>query len=91
VLTLNDKKFDRQVTLREAYFMIFEFLEQNWQKDNSVEIGQVLSNMALWSTDVGKAPMDAAVLPEFIASCEAVREEIERTGMFARANISFVE
>jgi hypothetical protein len=44
--------------------------------------------MVLWSTDMGKAPMDAAVLPEFLTSVETVSEEIKRTGVFARANIS---
>lgn len=88
MLTLDDQKFDRQVTIREAYFVIFDFLEQNWQKDNSVEIGQVLGEMALWNTDMGKAPMDGAVLPEFLTSVETVLEEIKITGVFARANIS---
>lgn len=88
MLTLDDKKFDTQITIREAYFIIFEFLERNWQKDNSVEIAQVLGEMALWSTDIGKAPMDAAVLPEFLSSVETVSEEIRKTGGFAGANIS---
>jgi hypothetical protein len=76
------------VTLRQAYLIMFEFVEREWKRlDRPEVLGALLSNLALWGDPHGQgAPMDAAVLPEWLECAQRVLRDDELGG-YANADI----
>lgn len=70
------------VTLRQAYLVMFEFLEREWEHlDRPEVLGALLGNLALWGEPHGQgAPMDAAVFPEWLECAHCVLRDGERGG-----------
>ncbi|CAN0627469.1 conserved protein of unknown function [Burkholderia multivorans] len=76
------------VTVRQAYLVMFEFLEREWERlDRPDLLGALLGNLALWGEPRGQgAPMDAAVFPEWIECAHRVLRDDELGG-YANADI----
>ncbi|PCE30801.1 hypothetical protein [Burkholderia ubonensis] len=76
------------VTLRQAYLMMFEFLEREWERlDRPDVVGALLGNLALWGGPNGQgAPMDAAVFPEWLECAHHVLAR-DQLGGYANADI----
>ncbi|WP_368711750.1 hypothetical protein [Paraburkholderia caribensis] len=76
------------VTLRQAYLIMFEFLEREWTRlDRPDALGALLSNLALWGDPHGQgAPMDAAIFPEWLECAHRVLGDDELDG-YANADI----
>ncbi|KFG97980.1 hypothetical protein GQ56_0106775 [Burkholderia paludis] len=70
------------VTLRQAYLIMFEFLEREWESlDRPEVLGALLSSLALWGEPNGQgAPMDAAVFPEWLECARRVLRDGQRGG-----------
>ncbi|MGI8821268.1 MAG: hypothetical protein ACR2ID_10440 [Chthoniobacterales bacterium] len=66
--------FETEVTFREAYLVMFDYLQRYWEsRGQPEEIGLLLTNLSLWDTESGgKEPMDAEVLPRWLASAKRV-------------------
>lgn len=79
---------DSAVTLRQAYLVMFEFLERKWERlDRPDALGALLGNLALWGESNGQgAPMDAAVFPEWLDCAHRVLGR-EQLGGYANADI----
>jgi hypothetical protein len=62
------------VTLRQAYLVMFEFLELQWTRlGKPDELGGLLGNLTLWDEPNGRGdPMDAAVFPEWLECAHRV-------------------
>ncbi len=76
------------VTLRQAYLVMFEFLEREWTRlDKPDALGALLSNLALWGERNGKGgPMDAAVFPEWLECATRVLGG-DQLGGYANADV----
>ncbi|WP_155720445.1 hypothetical protein [Burkholderia anthina] len=76
------------VTLRQAYLVMFEFLEREWEcLDRPDVLGALLGNLALWGEPNGQgAPMDAAVFPEWLECAYRVLR-CDQLGGYANADI----
>jgi len=70
------------VTLRQAYLIMFEFLEREWERLNGSEVlGALLGSLALWGESHGRgAPMDAAIFPEWLECAHRVLRDDELGG-----------
>lgn len=77
------------VTLRQAYLVMFEFLEREWERlDRPEVLGALLGSLALWGDSYGRgAPMDAAVFPEWLECAQRVIRDDELGG-YTSADIS---
>lgn len=93
--TLNDfslsrPEFDQPITIREAYLAMFDFLDKNWSGCLDYELGTILGTLSVWDTTEGeKAPMDVAILPEFLAAVERVRKAENGKDGYSGADIQF--
>ncbi len=68
-ITMNDTT----VTLRQAFLIMYAYLEKEFELSPSDELAILLGNLALWETESGKKePMDAAVFPQWLDSANAV-------------------
>ncbi len=67
---------ETKVTLKQAYQVMFEFLDKEWRlrgKSKTDQLGEILGSLALWDTESGnKEPMDAAIFPQWLESAEKV-------------------
>ena len=87
-MNLNSQEFEEQISLKQAYLIMFHFLETNWQGCWETELGSILGELALWSThDDQKAPMDAAVLPIFIEAAKKVIDDESTDRGYRNADI----
>jgi len=72
----NKITMDTKVSLKQAYQVMFEFLDKEWQlmgKSKTDQLGGILGNLSLWETESGnKEPMDGAVFPQWLESAETV-------------------
>lgn len=76
------------VTLRQAYLVMFEFLELQWTRlGKPDELGGLLSTLAMWDKSNGRGdPMDAVVFPEWLECASRVLRD-EQGGGYAGADI----
>lgn len=77
------------VTLRQAYLIMFDFLEREWERlERPDDLGALLSSLALWNERNGKGvPMDAAIFPEWIECARRVLHRDRTTGGYTNADI----
>ena len=82
---------ETSVTLRQAYLVMFEFLELQWARlGKPDELGGLLGNLALWDKSSGRGdPMDAAVFPEWLECAHRVLGD-ERGRRYAGADIGLL-
>jgi hypothetical protein len=72
---------DTKVTLKQAYMVMFDFLEGFYERNGKPEeIGGLLGQLALWDSSNGKEPMDGAVFPDWLKSASKVLTEEESGG-----------
>lgn len=78
---LSPISLENTITVRQAYLIMFAFLEREWELlGRPVELGGLLGSLSLWETESGeKEPMDAAVFPEWVACAKMVLESEENT------------
>jgi len=82
-LTLNSN-----VTLKEAYLIMFDYLVKHWEttgKNN--EMGALLGELSLWKTSVGKQPMDSSGFPRWLACATNVLEQEQTNGGYTKIDI----
>lgn len=86
--TMEHPSMESTVTLRQAYLIMFEFLELQWKRLDKLDaIGALLSNLALWDESNGQGkPMDAGVFPEWLECARRVLQA-EQTGGYVDADI----
>ena len=91
-INLSSEEMDANVSLREAYLIMYQFLNSNWENCWETPLGAIMSELSLWEVEGGaKAPMDAAVLPTFVASAKLVTSE-ERDGRgYQTANVQLTD
>ncbi|MBW0449989.1 hypothetical protein EN871_20215 [bacterium M00.F.Ca.ET.228.01.1.1] len=72
------------VTVRQAYLVMFEFLELQWTRlGEPDELGGLLGNLALWDKSNGRGdPIDAAVFLEWLECAHRVLRD-EQGGGYA--------
>lgn len=77
------------VTLRQAYLVMFEFLEREWEcLDRPDALGALLGSLALWGEPNGRGtPMDGAVFPEWLECAHRVLRH-DQFGGYANADIN---
>jgi len=67
---------ETQVSLKQAYLIMFAFLQKEWElagESKTDQLGGILSNLSLWETESGgKEPMDGAVFPQWVECAELV-------------------
>ena len=72
----NKITMETNVTLKQAYHVMFDFLDKEWQlmgKSKTDQLGGILGNLSLWDSESGnKEPMDASVFPQWLESAENV-------------------
>jgi hypothetical protein len=74
--------FDTNVTLKQAYLIMFEYLDRKWESHGKQDtLGDVLSTLSLFDSASGKIPMDGSVFPEWIDCAKKVlTDEASDTG-----------
>ena len=70
-------KLTQEITVRQAYLAMFEYLRRYNERSQSDEIGGLLGGLSLLA-DGGSA--DPAALRDFLDSIDAVRQEEGRNG-----------
>lgn len=72
----NQTTMNTKITLKEAYKIMFNFLDKEWEsqgESKTDQLGGILSNLSLWETESGnKEPIDASVFPKWLESAEIV-------------------
>ncbi|MEM7193455.1 MAG: hypothetical protein AAF402_00805 [Pseudomonadota bacterium] len=87
-INLDSLELEKKVTLAEAYLVMFEFLETNWNGCWNTELGSVMSELSLWQNSEGrKRPIDAAVLPTFLKAYQKVASIEDPIKNYAGANV----
>ena len=66
-----------ELTVRQAYFVMFEYLRRYYERGKSDEVGGMLGNLSLLA-DGGSA--DPTALADFLDSVDAVMREERRNG-----------
>ena len=85
-LTLENK-----VTLKEAYLIMFDFLNKYWERTNKPDdIGGLLGDLSLGDTDKGKEPMDDPDYSDWLDSAKIVLEQEQTDTGYRGADIVFV-
>lgn len=93
--TLNDfgissPELDTRISLRDAYLSMVEFLQTHWQGCGDEPLGSVLGMLSLWDNTRGdKAPMDGAVLPDWLESARRVQEAQKTEAGYRGADIQW--
>lgn len=78
---MNEITLESKVTLRQAYKIMFDYLEGYYDRTGQPsEIGGLLGQLALWNTINGKEPMDGAVFPDWLKSASRVLKDEEAGG-----------
>lgn len=87
-LNLNSPEFEEKISIKQAYLIMFQFLETNWEGCWETELGQILGELSLWSTHDGQPiPMDGAVLPTFLEAAAKVLTDENSPEGFRGADI----
>lgn len=83
--TMNGLTLDDKVTLKEAYLIMFDYLNHYWEETGRPdEIGNVLSELQLWDTSEGKQPIDVSIFPQWLACAKNILEQ-EQTNIGYRS------
>ena len=89
-IVLNSPELKKTVTLAEAYLVMFEFLNTNWDGCWETELGSVMGELSLWNIGDGdKAPMDAAILSTFLRAYEQICSIDNPIKNYSNADIKF--
>ncbi len=93
VFGLTSLEFDERISLRDAYLSMYEYLNSYNQRCNGkAEVRDVLSEMSLWDNVKGdKAPMDGAVLPDWLEAVKTVQEAQKTDAGYRGADIRWKE
>lgn len=85
----NPVSMDTPVTVRQAFLIMYAYLEMHWESVNKPdEIGALLSDLSLWETESsGKEPMDATVFPTWLECAQSVLAAESTPEGYRNANI----
>ena len=87
-LNLSSTEMEKMVSLKEAYLIMYSYLEKELELCSDQDIGEILSGLSLWDLEDGnKAPMDGAILPTWLESAKQIILEERNCGGFKGANI----
>jgi len=80
---------ETNVTLRDAYLTMFEYLRRYWESTGKPhEIGSLLGELSLWQTQSGSTePMDAAVFARWLSAAQSVLEAQATSPGYRAANM----
>lgn len=80
--------FDTQISIRQAYLTMFEYLDRYWnERDKPEVVGDILSQLSLWDSEEGKTPMDASVFPEWLDCAQKVINQENTADGYRNADI----
>ncbi len=81
---------DDNLSVKQAYLVMFAFLERQWESLGRPEdLGVLLGELALWETSSGaREPMDRAVFPSWLDCVRTVLEAEFGPGGFGGANVA---
>ena len=83
---------ESKVTLKEAYLIMFDYLDKHWEETGKPDdLGALLGELSLWDTKVGKEPMDGAVFPQWLKCAKIVLEQEQTSGGYRNADIKLVK
>lgn len=81
--------FENKVTLKEAYLIMYEYLDKHWEETGKPDdIGALLSELSLWNTANGKQPMDNSIFPKWINCANTVLEQEKTSEGYKGADIN---
>lgn len=79
---------DTKVTLREAYLIMFDFLDEHWKHTGKpATIGGLLGDLSLLSD---KQPADPASYQCWLRSAKTVLESEQTAGGYRNADLVFI-
>jgi len=85
---MEDLTMESKVSLKEAYLIMFEYLDLYWEETGKPEeIGNVLSELSLWTSAEGKQPIDASIFPQWLHCAKRVLEQEQSNEGYKKANI----
>lgn len=88
---MNPITFDSKVTLKEAYLIMFDYLDKYWERTGKPDdIGKLLGELSLSDKAKGKEPMDPAVISDWFYSAKNVLEEEQTADGYRYADIKFL-
>ena len=99
---MNDISMETLLTLRQAYLVMFEYLDQHWKRTgDALALSDILSDLQLWNFDSGigqqfiegqtvsvKRPMDGAVFPDWLEAAKRVLADEATSEGYRGANIN---
>lgn len=75
-LQMETLSLETKVTLKQAYLVMFDYLNNYWEETGkSDDLGALLGELLLWYTKEGKEPMDSGVFPQWLKSAKNVLEQ----------------
>ena len=91
-INIGSPELENKISLAEAYLIMFEFLETNWNGCWETELGSVMGELSLWQNPEGqKLPMDAAVLPTFLQAAKKVLATQDPIKNYSGADIALTK
>ena len=82
---------DSKVTLRQAYLIMFDFLEKYWERTGKPgDIGGLLGDLSLGDPSEGKRPMDDPEYSDWLDSAKNVLEQEQTDAGYRGADITFI-
>lgn len=100
---MNDISMETPLTLRQAYMVMFEYLDRHWKRTgDALALSDILSDLSLWNFDSGigqtfvegqtasvKRPMDGAVFPDWLEAATKVLADEATAEGYRGADINF--
>ncbi|AJP58103.1 hypothetical protein UC34_16265 [Pandoraea vervacti] len=89
---MDDPSMETPVTLRQAYLIMFDFLESEWEKSGHPdELGALLGSLSLWNEPNGQGvPMDAAIFPQWIDCARRVLQRDQSSVGYTNADVKLL-
>lgn len=83
---------ETNVTVRQAYLIMFEYLDKYWTEyGKPEEIGMILSTLSLWDSEEGKVPMDSSIFPTWLTCAKKIIEDEDTENGYRNADIQLTK
>jgi hypothetical protein len=89
---MTDINFDTKISVRQAYLVMFEYLDRYWTvRKKSGELAVLISGLQLWDSDKGKLPMDSSIFPEWLDCVKKVLKDEDTDTGYRSADIQLIK
>ena len=89
---MDNLTLESKVTLKEAYLIMFDYLDKYWEQTGKPDaLGGLLGELSLSATTEGMKPMDPAAFFHWLDSAKIVLEQEQTQEGYRNADIKFLK